>query len=106
MAVTRFGFPYWQLQFDDNGKPDAYQKAALLREVPEQKLRHLFVFSHGWNNTVAVAEDLYSRFFQQVATVLKLRGVPTRGAGIAGVIWPSIRWADEAVTVTGRRAAA
>lgn len=106
MAATRFGFPYWQLQFDDSGKPDAYQKAALLREVPEQKLRHLFVFSHGWNNTVAVAEDLYSRFFQQVATVLKLRGVPTRGAGIAGVIWPSIRWADEAVTVTGRRAAA
>jgi len=106
MAAAMFGFPYWQVQFDENGKPDTHQKMALLREAPQQKLRHLFVFSHGWNNTVSIAEDLYSKFFDQIATVLKQRGVPTRGAGIVGVIWPSIRWADEAVSITGQRRAA
>jgi len=105
MASAMFGFPYWQVQFDENGKPDTHQKTALVHQAPQQKLRHLFVFSHGWNNTVSTAEGLYSSFFEQIATVLKQRGVPTRGTGIVGVIWPSIRWADEAVSITGRRRA-
>jgi hypothetical protein len=106
MAATMFGFPYWQIQFDENGKPDSQQRAALLREIPQQKLRHLLVFSHGWNNNESMAEDLYSRFFEQVARVLKQRSVVQGGIGVAGVIWPSMRWADEVVSVTGRRRAA
>ena len=90
------GFPYWQVWFDEKGKPDEFKRRAVVREVPQNNLRHLFVFSHGWNNDSRMAEDLYSRFFTQLGDVLDHQGISRAGVGVVGVIWPSMRWADEA----------
>jgi hypothetical protein len=55
----------------------------------------LFVFSHGWNNDLPRARRLYERFFTQLANVAKAEGLPGK-LGTVGIIWPSMRWTDEA----------
>jgi len=96
MATHMGGLPYWQMRFDEGGKPEARLRQTLLREIPQQGIRDLFVFSHGWNNSSAMAESLYSRFFTQLTDVLRARGIAHGGFGTVGIIWPSMRWADEA----------
>ncbi|MGH7304025.1 MAG: serine/threonine protein kinase [Candidatus Rokuibacteriota bacterium] len=95
MATQMGGLPYWQMRFDEAGKPQARLRQTLLRELPQQGIRHLFVFSHGWNNSPAIAESLYGRFFTQLTDVLRGRGIARGGFGAVGIIWPSIRWVDE-----------
>jgi hypothetical protein len=96
MATQMGGLPYWEMRFDEDGKPDVRQRQTLLREIPKQGIRQLLVFSHGWNNSPAMAESLYSRFFTQLTDVLRDRGIDHGGFGTVGIIWPSMRWADEA----------
>ena len=96
MATDIGGLPHWQIRFDETGTPDARPRDTLLREVRQQGVRHLFVFSHGWNNSQAMAESLYVRFFTKLTDVLRDRGVDRGGLGTVGIIWPSMRWADEA----------
>ncbi len=93
------GFPHWELDFDEDGQtvdPDQLDK--FLTDVGVQQLTDVFVFSHGWNNSRAAARDLYQRFFKEMRTILEgAHGGLRRQAtiGTAGVIWPSMRWADE-----------
>src|SRR4028119_1411638 len=99
MAETVSGFPFWELRFDKDAKPvDDAALQTFLREVKEQGLTDLFVFSHGWNNDPAVARRLYRGFFGEVRKLLDDAGVTkSRQAkvGTAGVIWPSILFPDE-----------
>jgi hypothetical protein len=88
------GFPFWELDFDEKGAPVAGADE-LLEEVPAQKVTDLFVFSHGWNNDRKRALSLYERFFEQVRPLLDQAPPPGRSFGVAGIIWPSMRWIDE-----------
>jgi hypothetical protein len=97
MPEQMSGFPYWQIEFDEDGKP--VQPSAidtLLGELPTHAVQDFFVFSHGWNNDRRVARSLYSSFFDQLQAVLKGRNLSPGSIGTAGVIWPSILWPDEA----------
>lgn len=99
MAETVAGFPFWELRFDKDAK--AVNEAALetfLREVKDQGLTDLFVFSHGWNNDPATARRLYKGFFGEVRKLLdnaNLNKSRQTKVGTAGVIWPSILFPDE-----------
>ncbi|HEX9942457.1 MAG TPA: serine/threonine protein kinase [Thermoanaerobaculia bacterium] len=99
MAETVAGFPFWELRFDKDGKPE--DPAAIdnfLREAAGQGLTDLFVFSHGWNNDPKTARDLFQRFFAGVKKLLDNPQLPKRRqakVGTAGVIWPSILFPDE-----------
>jgi hypothetical protein len=99
MAEAVAGFPFWELRFDKDAKP--VDKAALetfLREVKDQGLTDLFVFSHGWNNDPATAKRLYKGFFGEVRKLLDNAGITKQRqakVGTAGVIWPSILFPDE-----------
>jgi hypothetical protein len=99
MAETVSGFPFWELRFDKDAKPvDDAALQAFLREVKEQGLTDLFVFSHGWNNDPPTARKLYKGFFGEVRKLLDDSGVAKRRqakVGTAGVIWPSILFPDE-----------
>jgi subtilisin family serine protease len=96
------GFPYWELRFDESGNPaDAAAVQRLLDELPAEQLSDLFVFSHGWNNDAAMARSLYRRYFEKLREVndqLGSPGIPRQRPariGVVGVLWPSMRWADE-----------
>ena len=93
------GFPFWLLAFDKRGAPeDAGTIDRLITELNAQKITDLFIFSHGWNNDRTAALALYNRFFSEVRKVLDTTP-PKSGntrIGVAGIVWPSILWPDDA----------
>jgi hypothetical protein len=99
MSDTLHGFPFWLLTFDKRGKPeDARAIDGLMAGLGSQKVTDLFIFSHGWNNDRTAALALYNRFFGEMRKVLDgnaPKNSQTR-IGVAGVVWPSILWPDDA----------
>ncbi|EXU68484.1 hypothetical protein Z951_09330 [Streptomyces sp. PRh5] len=87
--------PYWELRFDADGDVDTRQRDRLLEQAAQQELTDLVVFSHGWNNTRTMATRLYDRFFAPFPGLLGEAG-PAR-PGYVGVVWPSMRFADESL---------
>lgn len=93
------GFPFFALAFDKNAKPTAPHEAKeLVAEVAKAGgPTDLFVMSHGWNNDMEASRALYERVFGQVRKVLDAELVPEmkgRRFALAGVFWPSMKFAD------------
>jgi hypothetical protein len=91
-------FPYWELIFKEDGQfSNSGAIERFIAEVREQNVTDLFVFSHGWNNNYSDAVSLYERFFDQVKSVSDRFGFASGvKIGVAGVIWPSILFPDDA----------
>ena len=97
------GFPYFEVEFDKNG--------ALVRAVSPEQLdtfignhsaSDLLVISHGWNNDMAEARDLYKRFFAQTREVLDtLPALKTRNFAVLGVLWPSKKFVEQSLIPGG-----
>jgi hypothetical protein len=98
VTPTIAGFPFWVLTFDENGRPENQTTAdSFIKEVKQQNLSDLFIFSHGWNNDSKTALKLYEGFFAEMRKLLDDSSIPARREvtiGTAGVIWPSIKWPD------------
>jgi hypothetical protein len=88
------GRPHWEVGFDEQGRADQGDVAALLGELPGEDLTDLLVLAHGWNSDRGQARRLYQLYFQQVPGLLGQGGSQAR-VGTLGVVWPSKRWADE-----------
>ena len=96
MSIDLHGFPFWTLEFEkDASAVDAGALNAFVDEVAAQRLTDLYVFSHGWNNDRSTALDLYGRYFDEMRKIVDARGLPA-SIGVAGVVWPSILWPDDA----------
>src|SRR5690242_4608060 len=95
MTAEIAGLPFWELTFDADGDPDGAQRGAFLAEVPARGLTDVIVFAHGWNNDRRTANELYQRFFGVLGPQLPAAARGT--VGLAGVTWPSERWADEPI---------
>src|SRR6266508_3102568 len=98
------GLPYWQFEFGQSGERMSVPPIATLKqEMTAAGITDLFMFSHGWNNSHAVARDLYGRMFGEIASIARgqpgLR--PSTTIGVSGVVWPALQWADESVPGTG-----
>ncbi|MFF5674048.1 serine-threonine protein kinase [Streptomyces hygroscopicus] len=87
--------PYWELRFDADGDVDTRQRDRLLEQTAQRELTDLVVFSHSWHNTRAMATRLHDRFFAPFPELLGEAG-PAR-LGYVGVVWPSMRFADESL---------
>ncbi|WP_435241442.1 serine-threonine protein kinase [Streptomyces cucumeris] len=96
--------PYWELGFDADGDADTRRCDQLADEVAQLGITDLVVFAHGWNNDRAMATGLCDRFFAPFPGLLG-EGDGIR-LGYAGVMWPSMRFTDEAVPAFGRAPAA
>ena len=98
MPATINGLPYWELGFDQDGRLVA--PGGVFDELPAEGVTDLFVLSHGWNNDLGIARRLYQQFFTQLGdTLARTSALQREGArvGVVGVIWPSMRWADESL---------
>ena len=105
MTERLHGFPFWLLEFDKDGHPtDAGATDRLVDGVNEESITDLFIFSHGWNNDREAATSLYDRFFGEMNDVLQdprfSKKKPSARIGVAGVIWPSILWPDDAASAS------
>jgi len=97
---TLKGFPFAELEFGKDGNPvDPGAGARILAELKADPPRHLLVFSHGWNNNMQQAKELYTGFLDSLSKVMgrvAWAGAPPRFA-VVGVYWPSIKFDDESL---------
>lgn len=99
------GFPYFEVEFDKKGEVhDQDQVKALTDFLASRGASDLFVISHGWNNDMGDARNLYSRFFDCMRQVIDLGAVPgvnTRKFAIMAVLWPSKKFAEQELIPSG-----
>lgn len=108
MPTTMGPYAYYPIEFTKDG--DVYkppQLDAILNAVaPAAGLTDLFVISHGWNNDIPEAEDLYTRIFAQVNAVLAepspvCDNVRARRAAVVGILWPSKKFDEKSLIAGG-----
>lgn len=99
------GFPYFEVEFDKNGAVhDRNQVKALMDFLGQGGTSDLFVISHGWNNDMADARDLYRRFFERMREVINsgvVEGINARNFAILAVLWPSKKFAEQELIPSG-----
>lgn len=98
MADQISGFPYHLVRLDSEAQEVDGTGDALVRDVAAG-ITDLVIFCHGWNNDEPTAKRLYELFFSQLRTTMDdRRSAPLAPAtvAVAGVLWPSMRWPDEA----------
>jgi hypothetical protein len=107
MMDTINGLRYFAVEFTKHGLLfDQSQAEALRAALAASPATDLFVVSHGWNNDRVEAEALYTRLFSHVAAQLERAPAANgRTFAIAGVLWPSKKFAD-AEDIPGGGAAA
>jgi len=106
-------YPYFPVEFDKDGnlaKPDQFAAVMkALAQTGENRISDLFVISHGWNNDIPEAEDLYTKIFECFGVVLKQSNpvsddVRGRRAAVLGILWPSKKFEDAELTAGGAAA--
>ncbi|MDR7166799.1 hypothetical protein J2W56_000517 [Nocardia kruczakiae] len=102
------GFPSAEVQFDrDAGVVGGTE--GLLRLVTDPTVTDLMVVSHGWNNDMTEARQLFSKLAASLRGVLdagSVTGLGGRSIAIAGLLWPSKKFADTDLVPGGAAAAA
>lgn len=103
------GFPFFEVEFDKKGAVDDPQQAqAVVDFVASGEVTDLFVFSHGWNNDMAEARDLYGKLCLQLRERLGAGsggGLPGRKLAVLGIFWPSKKFADKELIPSGAASA-
>ena len=100
--------PLFDIEFDKQGRVFApAQLDAIVAAVPQ--FSDVIVASHGWNNDMADAKDLYVRLFQKIEEVVQGGFVPSiagRTFGGVRIFWPSKRFTDDELIPGGGAASA
>jgi hypothetical protein len=98
-------FPYAEVEFDKHGAVhDRHQVDALHAMLQSGPVSDLVVMSHGWNNDMKEARELYEKFLGSFRSLLDAKAVPAAGNrsfGVVGVLWPSKRFADSDLIPSG-----
>lgn len=99
------GFPFFPVAFNRAGQPvDPAAIAALREAIRGGGVSDLIVISHGWNNDMAEARDLYAAFFSAARRLIDrgtLMPAPERRFAVVGVFWPSKRFAERELITGG-----
>lgn len=92
------GFSYFEFEVDKSGGVvDKAARAQLVHAITQDNsITDVFVISHGWNNNMDEARDLYRRFFATLRTALDggNYGFVQRKFAVVGVFWPSKKFTD------------
>src|SRR5246127_2884537 len=89
------GLAYYEVDFNADGslnKANRGGDGGLPAAVAAGGITDLFVLSHGWNNGVDSARDLYVAMFGLLAAQL---GTHLSSSAAVGVIWPSLLFPDD-----------
>jgi len=99
-----FPYPWFQLQFTkDAAIFNPAELTSLLNAVTAADApTDLFVLSHGWNNNITDATDLYT----QLTTLFKAQidanpALASRKYAICGILWPSKKFEDADLIPSG-----
>lgn len=93
------GFPFFPVEFDKTAKPVKPQQIDDLKTaLGDGAFTDLLVISHGWNNDIKDARNLYERFLQTARQLLDSGDLPAaaaRAIAVLGVFWPSKKFAEK-----------
>jgi hypothetical protein len=98
--MTNYGiYPAFELQYDTTGHiidPSSQTQLTGWLASPDGSATTDLVFiSHGWNNDISEARQLYSDFFAAMASVQQSQKIAQdRKFAVAAIFWPSKRFAD------------
>ena len=99
------GFPYYEVQFTKEGAAhDPAEGAALSQPLADGPATDLVVLAHGWNNDMDDARRLYRAFADRMRAVTDAGHLPAaaqRKLAIAGVLWPSKKFAEASLIAGG-----
>jgi hypothetical protein len=92
--ATINGMPYYEINFNADGSLNTTGggDGGLPATVAEGGISDLFVLSHGWNNGVTSARDLYQAMFTLLADQL---GQHRSTSAAVGILWPSLLFPDD-----------
>src|SRR5579863_7662889 len=96
MSSFSFPYPFFPVQFTKDGVVFQQPDVDALMGGFHAGVTDLFVISHGWNNNMDDATNLYSGLCAQVAA--QIAGVPSlkgRLFVICGILWPSKKFEDQ-----------
>ncbi len=103
---TIAGQAFFPLEITKDGRlfnPD--QKSAIEAAAGQSgagKVTDFFVVSHGWNNDMAEARELYNGLFGNVSALIpRHASLANRKFAIIGVFWPSKKFADSELIPSG-----
>src|SRR2546423_3915841 len=99
---TIAGYPYFRVEFTKDGalfKPE--QRQAVLQQLPGTQATDLYVASHGWNNDMAEAQQLYEELFACLRRQQPASRANDRKFAVIGVFWPSKKFAEESLIAGG-----
>lgn len=87
----------------DVAKPGQLDAAVALGQGQGQSAppTHVLCLCHGWNNTTQEAEAFYTRLTDKIAQQQAQQNDPNVRLAVIGLLWPSVRWADEGGTIAG-----
>src|SRR5574338_1189208 len=98
-------FPYFPLEFTKEASVhDPAQITALKEFLRQGGTTDLVVISHGWNNNMEEAKELYARFFANLRVLIdsgRLAGLSNRKWAILGVLWPSKKFEEKELIPSG-----
>jgi pimeloyl-ACP methyl ester carboxylesterase len=102
------GFRAAEVQFDKDAKAVGSTKE-VVDLATDAGITDLIVMSHGWNNDIADASALYTKLAASMRSIVngnKVAGLADRKIGLAGMFWPSKKFAEEDLIPGGAAAAA
>ncbi len=96
-------YPYAEVELRSDGSPaDPAQVTAALQMVRNTGATDVLVMVHGWNNDMPAARALYQRLAASMAAADRRTGaLEERELAVIGILWPSIRWADDGQVAGG-----
>lgn len=93
------GFSFFPVEFDKSAKLVKPQQLDDLKAALNGgATTDLLVISHGWNNDMADAKNLYERFLQTARQLISGGQLPSaapRHFAVLGVFWPSKKFAEQ-----------
>src|SRR5262245_34869754 len=95
MPTTIHGMPYYEVDFNSDGSLNTQNGSGdggLPAALAAGGITDVFVLSHGWNNGVDSAHDLYQDMFGKLSD--QIGDHRTKSAAV-GVIWPSLLFPDD-----------
>jgi hypothetical protein len=92
--ATINGMPYYEIDFNADGSLNTTGggDGGLPAAVAQGGISDLFVLSHGWNNGITSARDLYQAMFTLLADQL---GAHRSTSAAVGILWPSLLFPDD-----------
>ena len=102
MSSFTFPYPFFPVQFTIDGVVFQPAEVDALTSGIQRGVTDLFVISHGWNNNMDDATNLYSGLCAQLAgQIAAAPAVKGRNYAICGILWPSKKFEDQDLIPSG-----